>query len=73
VWRVGDGGFRSRSGNSWLIGETVKGKVRLTVRRAGSRTRRLTGSSHSRTGRSSAAARSAPRASRSARRCSRRR
>jgi dihydroorotase len=31
VWRVGDGGFRSRSGNSWLIGETVKGKVRLTV------------------------------------------
>jgi dihydroorotase len=31
VWRVGDGGFRSRSGNSWLIGETVEGKVRLTV------------------------------------------
>jgi dihydroorotase len=31
VWRVGDGGFRSRSGNSWLLGETLKGKVRLTV------------------------------------------
>jgi dihydroorotase len=30
-WRVGDGGFHSRSGNSWLLGETVKGKVRLTV------------------------------------------
>jgi dihydroorotase len=30
-WRVGDGGFRSRSTNSWLLGETVKGKVRLTV------------------------------------------
>ena len=31
VWRVGDGGFRSRSANSWLLGEAVKGKVRLTV------------------------------------------
>lgn len=31
VWRVGDDGFRSRSANSWLLGETVKGKVRLTV------------------------------------------
>jgi dihydroorotase len=31
VWRVGDGGFRSRSANSWLLGETLKGKVRLTV------------------------------------------
>jgi dihydroorotase len=31
VWRVGDDGFRSRSSNSWLLGETVKGKVRLTV------------------------------------------
>jgi dihydroorotase len=30
-WRVGDGGFRSRSANSWLLGETLKGKVRLTV------------------------------------------
>jgi dihydroorotase len=31
TWRVGDGGFRSRSANSWLVGETVKGKVRLTI------------------------------------------
>ncbi len=31
VWRVGEDGFRSRSGNSWLLGETLKGKVRLTV------------------------------------------
>jgi dihydroorotase len=30
-WRVGEGGFRSRSSNSWLLGETLKGKVRLTV------------------------------------------
>src|SRR5207244_6726740 len=30
-WRGGDGGFRSRSGNSWLLGETLAGKVRLTV------------------------------------------
>ena len=30
-WRVGDDGFRSRSGNSWLLGETLMGKVRLTV------------------------------------------
>jgi dihydroorotase len=31
AWRVGEGGFRSRSGNSWLLGETLRGKVRLTV------------------------------------------
>jgi dihydroorotase len=31
AWRVGEGGFRSRSGNSWLVGETLRGKVRLTV------------------------------------------
>jgi dihydroorotase len=31
TWRVGDGGFRSRSGNSWLLGQTLRGKVRLTV------------------------------------------
>jgi dihydroorotase len=31
TWRVGDGGFRSRSRNSWLLGETLRGKVRLTV------------------------------------------
>ena len=30
-WRVGEGGFRSRSSNSWLLGESLKGKVRLTV------------------------------------------
>ena len=35
AWRVGDGGFRSRSANSWLLGETLKGKVRLTVAAAG--------------------------------------
>jgi dihydroorotase len=31
AWCVGDGGFRSRSGNSWLLGQTLNGKVRLTV------------------------------------------
>ncbi len=31
TWRVGEDGFRSRSGNSWLLGETVTGKVKLTV------------------------------------------
>ena len=31
AWRVGDDGFRSRSGNSWLLGGTLRGKVRLTV------------------------------------------
>ena len=31
VWRVGEDGFRSRSANSWLLGETLRGKVRLTV------------------------------------------
>ena len=30
-WRVTEEGFRSRSTNSWLLGETLKGKVRLTV------------------------------------------
>jgi dihydroorotase len=30
-WRVDEGGFRSRSANSWLLGRTLKGKVRLTV------------------------------------------
>src|SRR5436309_9172092 len=29
--RVEASGFRSRSANSWLLGETVKGQVRLTV------------------------------------------
>jgi dihydroorotase len=31
AWRVGEGGFRSRSANSWLLGETLRGQVRLTV------------------------------------------
>jgi len=31
TWRVGEDGFRSRSENSWLLGETLRGKVRLTV------------------------------------------
>jgi dihydroorotase len=29
--RVTEGDFRSRSANSWLLGETLKGKVRLTI------------------------------------------
>jgi dihydroorotase len=31
TWRVGEDGFRSRSENSWLLGQTLRGKVRLTV------------------------------------------
>jgi dihydroorotase len=30
-WRVAEAGFRSRSVNSWLLGETVKGRVRATI------------------------------------------
>jgi len=30
-WRVGERAFRSRSGNSWLLGATVTGDVRLTL------------------------------------------
>jgi dihydroorotase len=30
-WRVTEDGFRSRSTNSWLLGRTLKGKVRMTV------------------------------------------
>jgi dihydroorotase len=30
-WRVTEEGFRSRSTNSWLLGQTLKSKVRLTV------------------------------------------
>jgi dihydroorotase len=30
-WRVTEDGFRSRSTNSWLLGRTLKGKVKLTV------------------------------------------
>jgi dihydroorotase len=31
AWRVEEDGFRSRSVNSWLLGETLTGAVRLTV------------------------------------------
>jgi dihydroorotase len=31
AWRVEEGRFRSRSANSWLLGETLTGEVRLTV------------------------------------------
>jgi dihydroorotase len=31
AWRVDEDGFRSRSANSWLLGETLTGRVRLTV------------------------------------------
>jgi dihydroorotase len=31
TWRVTEGGFRSRSTNSWLLGATLKGKVLMTV------------------------------------------
>ena len=31
TWRVTEDGFRSRSGNSWLLGETLRGKVRATI------------------------------------------
>jgi dihydroorotase len=30
-WRVQEDGFRSRSANSWLLGQTLRGQVRLTV------------------------------------------
>jgi dihydroorotase len=30
-WQVTEGGFRSRSVNSWLLGKTLRGKVRMTV------------------------------------------
>jgi len=31
TWRVGEGGFRSRSANSWLLGQTLRGRVLMTV------------------------------------------
>jgi dihydroorotase len=31
AWRVTEDGFCSRSANSWLLGQTLKGKIRLTV------------------------------------------
>jgi dihydroorotase len=30
-WRVSPDGFRSKSSNSWLIGQTLRGRVRMTV------------------------------------------
>ncbi|HEX2045997.1 MAG TPA: dihydroorotase [Gaiellaceae bacterium] len=30
-WQVGEGSFRSRSANSWLLGETLRGRVLRTV------------------------------------------
>jgi dihydroorotase len=30
-WRVKASAFRSRSGNSWLLGERLRGRIRLTV------------------------------------------
>jgi dihydroorotase len=30
-WRVREDGFRSRSANSWLLGRTLQGEVRMTV------------------------------------------
>jgi dihydroorotase len=31
AWRVEEAGFRSRSDNSWLLGQTLRGRTRLTV------------------------------------------
>jgi dihydroorotase len=31
TWRVTEQGFRSKSSNSWLLGESLKGRVRMTV------------------------------------------
>jgi dihydroorotase len=31
TWQVDESGFRSRSANSWLLGQTLKGRVRMTV------------------------------------------
>jgi dihydroorotase len=31
TWKVDEAGFRSRSANSWLLGQTLKGQVRMTV------------------------------------------
>jgi dihydroorotase len=31
TWRVEEDGFRSRSANSWLLGQTLQGRVRMTV------------------------------------------
>ncbi len=46
-WKVSEDGFRSRSENSWLLGQTLRGKVRLTVAdgRVAFMSRRLDGGS----------------------------
>jgi dihydroorotase-like cyclic amidohydrolase len=31
VWAVTEKGFRSRSVNSWLLGKTLKGRVKATI------------------------------------------
>jgi dihydroorotase len=31
TWRVTESGFRSRSTNSWLLGQTLRGRVRTTI------------------------------------------
>ena len=31
TWRVTEDGFRSRSANSWLLGQELRGAVRMTV------------------------------------------
>jgi dihydroorotase len=31
TWRVDEAGFRSKSANSWLLGETLRGRVKATV------------------------------------------
>ena len=31
AWRVTEEGFRSHSANSWLLGQTLKGRVKLTI------------------------------------------
>jgi dihydroorotase len=31
MWQVTEHGFRSRSGNSWLLGKTLKGQVKATI------------------------------------------
>jgi dihydroorotase len=31
AWRVREDGFRSRSANSWLLGQTLKGRVKMTA------------------------------------------
>ena len=33
AWRVEEDGFRSRSANSWLLGQTLRGQVRADRRR----------------------------------------